>query len=60
MRLICFIVIYFLLFQNQLELTQNPPEGIVAGPISEENFFEWESFITYYNAKYLCNSSLKF
>ena len=29
------------------ELLQNPPEGIVAGPINEENFFEWESLITY-------------
>ena len=30
-----------------LELTLNPPEGIVAGPINEENFFEWEAFIMY-------------
>ncbi|KAL5476213.1 hypothetical protein EMCRGX_G026129 [Ephydatia muelleri] len=28
------------------QLTQNPPEGIVAGPKSEENFFEWEALIT--------------
>lgn len=28
------------------ELTLNPPDGIVAGPISEENFFEWEALIT--------------
>lgn len=28
-----------------LELTLNPPEGIVAGPISEDNFFEWEALI---------------
>lgn len=28
------------------ELTQNAPEGIVAGPINEDNFFEWESLIT--------------
>uniref|UniRef100_A0A182JVG4 Ubiquitin-conjugating enzyme E2 G2 n=1 Tax=Anopheles christyi TaxID=43041 RepID=A0A182JVG4_9DIPT len=28
------------------ELTLNPPEGIIAGPISEENFFEWEALIT--------------
>lgn len=28
-----------------LELTLNPPEGIIAGPISEENFFEWEALI---------------
>lgn len=27
------------------ELTLNPPEGIVAGPISEDNFFEWEALI---------------
>lgn len=37
--LVCFSVIS--------ELTQNPPEGIVAGPKSEENFFEWEALITY-------------
>lgn len=24
----------------------NPPEGIIAGPINEENFFEWEALIT--------------
>lgn len=29
------------------ELTQNPPEGIVAGPITEDNFFEWEALIAY-------------
>ncbi|VDP10214.1 unnamed protein product [Soboliphyme baturini] len=28
------------------ELTLNPPEGIIAGPVSEENFFEWECLIT--------------
>ena len=27
------------------ELTVNPPEGITAGPIDEENFFEWEALI---------------
>ncbi|XP_066264415.1 ubiquitin-conjugating enzyme E2 G2 [Branchiostoma lanceolatum] len=27
------------------QLTLNPPEGIVAGPVNEENFFEWESLI---------------
>lgn len=27
------------------ELTLNPPEGIVAGPLNEENFFEWEALI---------------
>lgn len=29
------------------ELTLNPPEGIIAGPINEENFFEWEALITW-------------
>ncbi|XP_074643354.1 ubiquitin-conjugating enzyme E2 G2-like isoform X2 [Tubulanus polymorphus] len=28
------------------QLTLNPPEGIVAGPLTEENFFEWEAYIT--------------
>ena len=28
------------------ELTLNPPEGIIAGPVSEDNFFEWECLIT--------------
>jgi len=23
----------------------NPPDGIVAGPVSEDNFFEWECLI---------------
>ncbi|XP_028809766.1 ubiquitin-conjugating enzyme E2 G2 isoform X2 [Denticeps clupeoides] len=27
------------------QLTLNPPEGIVAGPVNEENFFEWEALI---------------
>ncbi|TMW45169.1 hypothetical protein DOY81_009750, partial [Sarcophaga bullata] len=27
------------------QLTLDPPEGIVAGPISEDNFFEWEALI---------------
>jgi ubiquitin-conjugating enzyme E2 G2 len=27
------------------QLTMNPPEGILAGPKSEENFFEWETLI---------------
>lgn len=29
------------------ELTLNPPEGIIAGPVNEENFFEWEALIMY-------------
>ncbi|XP_064394757.1 ubiquitin-conjugating enzyme E2 G2-like isoform X2 [Halichondria panicea] len=28
------------------QLTLNSPEGIVAGPKSEENFFEWEAMIS--------------
>lgn len=28
------------------QLTLNPPEGIVAGPLTEENFFEWEALIS--------------
>ncbi|KAK7574505.1 hypothetical protein V9T40_011696 [Parthenolecanium corni] len=28
------------------QLVTNPPEGIVAGPVSEDNFFEWEALIT--------------
>ena len=29
-----------------LELNVNPPDGILAGPVSDENFFEWEALIT--------------
>ena len=25
---------------------QNPPDGLAAGPVTEENFFEWEAAIT--------------
>lgn len=35
-------IVYLIIFA---ELTLNPPEGIVAGPISEDNFFEWEALI---------------
>ncbi|KAI9010140.1 ubiquitin-conjugating enzyme E2 G2 [Hyaloraphidium curvatum] len=28
------------------ELTVNPPEGITAGPMSEDNYFEWEALIS--------------
>eukprot|EP00842_Homolaphlyctis_polyrhiza_P006681 jgi/Hompol1/7013/HPOL_002826-RA len=28
------------------ELTVNAPDGVVAGPIDESNFFEWEALIT--------------
>ncbi|XP_013115853.1 ubiquitin-conjugating enzyme E2 G2 [Stomoxys calcitrans] len=27
------------------QLTLDPPDGIVAGPVSEDNFFEWEALI---------------
>ncbi|KAL7055273.1 hypothetical protein AAHC03_024547 [Spirometra sp. Aus1] len=27
------------------QLTTSPPEGIVAGPVDESNFFEWEALI---------------
>lgn len=43
--LVEFLAIQFLIFLFVLELTLNPPEGIVAGPISEDNFFEWEALI---------------
>lgn len=35
-----------MLYDVLTELTLNPPEGIIAGPINEENFFEWEALIT--------------
>ncbi|TRY72017.1 hypothetical protein TCAL_09606 [Tigriopus californicus] len=28
------------------QLSENPPEGLMAGPISDENYFEWEAAIT--------------
>lgn len=28
------------------DLCQNPPHGVVAGPISEDKFLEWEALIT--------------
>lgn len=34
------------LLSEYKQLTQNAPEGIVAGPVDEENFFEWEAVIT--------------
>lgn len=37
---------YLNIFTYIPELTLNPPEGIIAGPINEENFFEWEALIT--------------
>lgn len=38
---------YFYCFFFSIELTLNPPEGIIAGPLDEENFFEWEAYIMY-------------
>eukprot|EP01097_Dermamoeba_algensis_P000943 TRINITY_DN134_c0_g1_i1.p1 TRINITY_DN134_c0_g1~~TRINITY_DN134_c0_g1_i1.p1 ORF type:complete len:185 (-),score=51.50 TRINITY_DN134_c0_g1_i1:164-652(-) len=32
--------------QEYKELINHPPEGIVAGPVSEDNIFEWEALIT--------------
>ena len=28
------------------QLSENPPEGLMAGPISDDNYFEWEAAIT--------------
>jgi len=28
------------------QLRDNPPEGLMAGPTSEDNFFEWEAAVT--------------
>eukprot|EP01112_Ceratiomyxa_fruticulosa_P004736 TRINITY_DN1527_c0_g1_i1.p1 TRINITY_DN1527_c0_g1~~TRINITY_DN1527_c0_g1_i1.p1 ORF type:complete len:175 (-),score=23.99 TRINITY_DN1527_c0_g1_i1:76-600(-) len=36
---------YKRLLQEYKEITTNPPEGITAGPIDENNFFEWEALI---------------
>jgi ubiquitin-conjugating enzyme E2 G2 len=44
-RKILFAAVYSVLVLI-LELSINPPEGILAGPISEENFFEWECLIS--------------
>lgn len=32
---------------TEAEFTKNPPEGIVAGPIDENNFFTWNAVIEY-------------
>ena len=31
---------------SSLNGVQNPPDGIAAGPVTEENFFDWEAAIT--------------
>ena len=33
------------LLMNDIELSLNAPEGITAGPISEDDFFLWEAVI---------------
>jgi len=33
------------LMSEYKQLTMNPPDGILAGPTDEENFFEWEALI---------------
>lgn len=33
------------LMAEHKQLCQNPPEGIMAGPVSEDNYFEWEALI---------------
>lgn len=33
------------LFQEYKNLTNDPPEGITAGPVSEENLFLWEALV---------------
>jgi len=33
------------LMQEYKELTTNPPEGLTAGPVEEDNLFEWEALI---------------
>lgn len=40
------IILFIVFFDFRLELTLNPPEGIIAGPVTEENYFEWEALIT--------------
>eukprot|EP01116_Phalansterium_solitarium_P014848 TRINITY_DN32719_c0_g1_i1.p2 TRINITY_DN32719_c0_g1~~TRINITY_DN32719_c0_g1_i1.p2 ORF type:complete len:166 (+),score=19.79 TRINITY_DN32719_c0_g1_i1:87-584(+) len=33
------------LMHEYKEITKNPPDGIIAGPVTEDNFFEWEALI---------------
>ena len=28
------------------QLSENPPDGLIAGPVSDDNYFEWEAAIT--------------
>ena len=45
----CLLILYYF-----IELTLNPPEGIIAGPINEDNFFEWEALIMWVNEVCVC------
>ena len=33
------------LFLEYKELTQNPPEGVIAGPVSESDLYQWETLL---------------
>ena len=52
MNLLQFPIFVFLFYF--IELTLNPPEGIIAGPINEDNFFEWEALIMWVNEVCVC------
>ncbi|MBZ3889720.1 Ubiquitin-conjugating enzyme E2 G2 [Sciurus carolinensis] len=39
------VTVFKRLMSSYKQLTLNPPEGIVVGPMNEENFFEWEALI---------------
>ena len=43
---ICLKKVYYHGFIIFVELSNNSPEGILAGPKSDDNFFEWEALIT--------------
>ena len=34
------------LMSEYKQLTENPPDGLIAGPVSDDNYFEWEAAIT--------------
>jgi len=36
---------YKRLFREYKDLLLNPPDGVTAGPVSEQNYFEWEALI---------------
>ena len=43
---VSYLYVLTICYEIHAELTLNPPEGIIAGPVNEENFFEWEALIT--------------